>query len=196
MLKRALFPIGDLPKDEVRAEAVRFGLPVSQKAESVEICFVPDDDYGRVVRERRPEANREGEIVDTEGHVVGRHSGVANYTIGQRRGLGVAAGRPVYVTRLDAESNTVVLGDREHLMRRSLIARDANFFVDAPGSPLRCSAKIRYQHPPAPCSAQIQDDGRLRVDFDDLQDAITPGQAVVLYDRDVVLGGGWIDSAC
>lgn len=194
MLARAVFPVGHLTKDEVRAEAKRFGLPVTNKPDSVEICFVPDRNYARVVRERRPEAFIPGDIVDTEGAVIGQHDGVANYTIGQRRGLGVAAGKPVYVTSLDVLNQTVVLGDRADLLSRSLIATEPNFFTAPPTGLLRCTAKIRYQHTAAGCAVQLTDDGRLRVEFDEPQSAITPGQAVVLYDGDRVIGGGWIDS--
>ena len=196
MLRRAFFPIGHLTKEQVRAEAERFGLPARQRPESTELCFVPDQDYARLVRQRRPGAFREGDILDPDGNVLGKHDGIANYTIGQRRGLGVAAGRPVYVTAIDAAGNTVVLGDREHLLHESLIARTLNFFDDLPREPLRCSARIRYQHQPAACTARVLDDGTMRVDFDEPQSAITPGQAVVLYDDEIVLGGGWIDRAC
>lgn len=195
MLARAMFPIGHLRKEQVRDEARRFKLPVMDKPDSVEICFVPDRDYARVVRERRPEAFRSGEIVDTDGVVVGAHDGVANFTIGQRRGLRVAAGVPKYVTQLDVLHNRVVLGDRDDLLAGGLIASRPNFIGDAPRAPLRCSAKIRYQHRAADCVARLTDDGVLRVDFDEPQSAITPGQAVVLYDGDRVLGGGWIERA-
>lgn len=195
MLSRAMFPIGHLRKEQVRDEARRFKLPVTDKPDSVEICFVPDRNYARVVKERRPEAFRSGDIVDTDGGVVGTHDGVANFTIGQRRGLRVAAGVPKYVTQLDVLNNRVVLGDRDDLMAGGLIASDPNFVGVAPDGPLRCSAKIRYQHRAADCVARLTDDGMLRVTFDEPQSAITPGQAVVLYDGDRVLGGGWIERA-
>ena len=194
-LQRAIFPIGHLEKEQVRAEAKRFGLPVTDKPDSVEICFVPDQDYARVVRRRRPQAFQPGDIVDPEGSVLGRHEGLANYTIGQRRGLGIAAGRPVYVTRLDVAANTVTLGDRKDLLHSSLTATDPHFLGDPPTKPTRCQAQIRSRHDAAACTASLQDDGRLCVDFDQPQSAITPGQAVVLYDNDVVLGGGWIERA-
>lgn len=195
MLRRALFPIGHLKKDRVRTEAERFKLPVSNKPDSVEICFVPDRNYARVVRERRPDAFGEGDILDAEGNTLGKHQGVPHYTIGQRRGLGVAAGKPIYVTELDVVSNTVTLGDRAALLHRSLIATRPNFFGNPPTSPVRGAAKIRYQHTAAPCTAELLDDGNLRIDFDEPQLSITPGQAVVLYDHDLVIGGGWIDRA-
>lgn len=192
-LARAMFPIGDLEKDEVRAAARRFGLPISEKPDSVEICFAPDRDYARVVRDRRPEAFRPGPVLDPAGKVLGDHGGVAGFTIGQRRGLGIAADRPKYVTALNVLDNTVVLGDREDLLASSLIAREPNLLVEMPADGIRCQAKIRYQHKAADCRARLVEAGELRVDFDQPQTAITPGQAVVLYDGDVVLGGGWIE---
>jgi tRNA-specific 2-thiouridylase len=194
-LARAVFPVGHLTKDAVRAEAARFNLPVTDKPDSVEICFVPDNDYARVVRDRRPDAFAPGPIVDASGQTLGEHQGTANYTIGQRRGLGVATGKPAYVTRLDVLNRTVELGDRDALLSAGLVATDANFFGPPPAQPLHCAAKIRYQHRAAACVARMQDDGRLRVDFTEPQSAVTPGQAVVLYDGDRVLGGGWIESA-
>jgi len=192
MLARALFPVGELTKDEVRAQARRFGLPVTNKPDSVEICFVPDRDYARVVRSRRPDAFVPGDIVDRDGVAVGRHDGVGNFTIGQRRGVGVAAGHPVYVTQLDVINQRVVLGERADLFSTTLHARDANFLAPLSAGPLRCNAQIRYQHRAAPCTVHPAPDGRLRIDFDEPQSAITPGQAVVLYDDDRVIGGAWI----
>ena len=195
VLDRAMFPIGHLQKDEVRRAAERFGLPVHNKPDSVEICFVPDRDYARVVRERRPDAFKPGHLEDADGNVLGDHDGVANFTIGQRRGLAVAAGKPVYVTRLDVLNNTVVLGEREELMHRSLVASGANFVSTPPTEPLRCEAQIRYQHHAAPCTVTASHDGTLQEAFDEPQSAITPGQALVLYHGDEVIGGGWIDQA-
>lgn len=194
-LARAMFPVGDLQKDQVRETARRFGLPISEKPDSVEICFAPDRDYARVVRDRRPQAFRPGLVLDTEGKVLGDHGGVAGYTIGQRRGLGIAADRPRYVTALNVLDNTVVLGDREDLLASSLIARSPNLLFDMPADGIRCRAKIRYQHQAAECRVRLIEPDVLRVDFDQPQTAITPGQAVVLYDEDVVLGGGWIEQA-
>jgi tRNA-specific 2-thiouridylase len=190
-LDRVLFPIGEQAKDQVRAEARRFGLPVSDKPDSVEICFVPDRDYARVVRERRPDAFRPGDVIDRDGHVVGRHRGVAHYTVGQRRGLGIAAGRPIYVTDVNAATNTVTIGDADALRTRHLTANRANFLTDAPET-FRATAKIRYLHPDAPATIERIAERTVRVTFDDPQRAVTPGQAVVFYDGDVVLGGGWI----
>jgi tRNA-specific 2-thiouridylase len=191
-LQRAIFPIGGMTKDEVRAEAGRFGLPVQDKPDSVEICFVPDRDYARVVRQRRPEAFKPGNVVDTAGRTIGRHDGIPNYTIGQRRGLGVAAGKPVYVTSLDVLGGTVMLGERAALLSRKLVATDLNLLRPLGPEPIRCTAKIRYQHNPAACTARLDTAGRLHLEFDESQAAITPGQAVVLYAGDEVLGGASI----
>ncbi len=193
-LGRVLFPVGDLTKLQVRAEAQRLGLPVSDKPDSVEICFVPDDDYARVVRQRRPEAFVPGNVVDEEGCVLGRHEGVPNFTIGQRRGLGIAAGKPIYVTRVDANTHEVTVGDADCLLSRTLVADRANFLADVP-SAFRADVKIRYLHTAAPAAVERLADGVVRVTFDEPQRAVTPGQAVVFYEADVVLGGGWITRA-
>ena len=193
ILDRVMFPIGDLTKSEVRELAARFGLPNRTKPESMEICFAPDRDYARVVRQHRPDAFVEGNVVDCAGNVVGRHKGIGHYTIGQRRGLGIAAGKPIYVTELDALGNTVTVGDRAALLRPALIADRASFLVDVGEEPFRAEAKIRYLHRPAPATVYPLDDGKVRVVFDEPQRAITPGQAVVFYDDDVVLGGAWIE---
>ncbi|MBI4718913.1 MAG: tRNA 2-thiouridine(34) synthase MnmA [Planctomycetes bacterium] len=200
VLDRALFPIGHLSKAEVREHAARLGLPNQNKPDSVEICFVPDRDYARVVRQRRPDAFAEGEVVDAGGRVVGRHSGLPNYTVGQRQGLGIALGRPMYVTELGVESNRVTLGDVDDLLRPGLIAERVNYLVDPPGAPFRAEVKIRYLHAAAPATVHPMVPGEagrhaVRVAFDEPQRAVTPGQAVVFYDGAVVLGGGWIESA-
>lgn len=194
VLPRVMFPIGDMNKQAVRDMARRRGFPNSDKPDSVEICFVPDRDVARVVRARRPESFVEGDILDTCGRVIGRHEGLARFTIGQRRRLGVALGKPAYVTRLDVLNNTVTLGPREALLGRRLIAGRANWLVDVPDS-FRASVKIRYLHGPAAARVDRLDHDRIRVIFDEPQSAITPGQAAVLYDADTVLGGAWIDEA-
>ncbi len=190
-LDRVLFPVGSMQKDEVRAAADRFGLPVTHKPDSVEICFVPDQDYARVVRERRPDAFSPGDVVDTDGNVVGRHKGIPHYTVGQRRGLGIAAGKPIYVTRVDVESNTVTVGEGDELQRRTLHAERTRWLVDIP-SRFRATAKIRYLHRDAPVTVVRGSSDTAVVTFDEPQRAVTPGQAVVFYDDEVVLGGGWI----
>lgn len=194
LLNRVLFPLGDLTKDAVRDEARRRGLPNCDKPDSVEICFVPDQDYAGVVKRRRPDAFREGDVVDQQGQTVARHAGVANFTIGQRRGLGIAAGTPIYVTRLDATTNTVTVGSKPDLLNDRLWADGVNLLETPTTKTFRAEVKIRYLHRAAPASVTILPDGFARVDFDEPQSAITPGQAVVFYDRDVVIGGGWIRS--
>ncbi len=192
VLPRLLLPIGEMTKDRVRAEAARFGLPVCDKPDSVEICFVPDRDYARLVRERRPEAFHPGNVVDREGKVLGRHDGIPNFTVGQRRGLGIAAGHPVYVSRLNVMDNTVTVGPREAIMHRTFVARKLNFLHDPPQGTFRANVQIRYQHQAASASIDIRHDSA-EVRFDEPQSAITPGQAAVFYEADAVIGGGWID---
>jgi tRNA-uridine 2-sulfurtransferase len=192
VLDRIMFPIGHLTKDEVRSEARRFGLSVSDKPDSVDICFVPDRDYARVVRERRPDAFVPGRIVGANGNDLGSHDGIGHFTIGQRRGVGVAAGVPIYVTQVSVNDRTVTVGSKDNLMKVGLIASDANMLLDK-GDTFRADTKIRYQHRAAPATVTRLADDRFRVIFDEPQMAPTPGQAVVLYDQDVVIGGGWID---
>ncbi|MGD8454617.1 MAG: tRNA 2-thiouridine(34) synthase MnmA [Phycisphaerae bacterium] len=194
-LRRCLLPIGEIAdKAEVRRVAETLGLQVHDKPESQEICFVPDDDYKRLVRERRPETLCPGEIRDAAGRTLGRHAGIVNYTIGQRRGLGIAAARPLYVTRLDAASHTVYVGPREELLSAGLIANRINWLTDPPppDQPQRVSIRIRYQHAPAPGSIRLLAGGDVEARFDEPQPAVTPGQAAVFYGGDIVLGGGWI----
>ncbi|NLX20850.1 MAG: tRNA 2-thiouridine(34) synthase MnmA [Phycisphaerae bacterium] len=193
MLSRTLFPIGELTKEQVRAEARRFGLPICDKRESQDICFVPDRDYARVVRERRPDSFVPGAIVDREGHEVGRHEGIAHFTVGQRRGLRVAMGKPIYVTRIDAKDHTVTIGSREDLAADHLEASSVRWLIEPPTHPLHVEVKIRYTHRPAAAVVEAIGPDRVRVAFREPQTAITPGQAAVLYDEDMVLGGGWID---
>jgi len=195
-LQHTLLPIGEMEKHEVRAIAEEMKLPVYNKPDSQEICFVPDQDYAALVRRRTPQAVRPGELVGPDGAVVGKHPGHQHFTIGQRKGVGVAFGRPIYVAEIDAAANRVTLADREKLSRRALTASEVNWLSDRPrpvSQPISCSAKIRYNHDPQPAIA-IFTGGDLLIRFAEPQSAITPGQAVVLYDGDVLLGGGWIDT--
>jgi tRNA-specific 2-thiouridylase len=194
MLGRTLFPLGGMTKDEVRRYADGLGLEVSEKPESQDICFAPDRDYARIVRERCPEAFVKGPIVDVEGNEVGRHEGIPNFTIGQRRGTGVAMGQPVYVSHIDAASNTIVVGTREQLVSDNLSASKINWLVDKPQTSFRAEVKIRYAHQAAPAVVELVGDDGVRVQFDEPQFAVTPGQAAVFYDGDTVVGGGWIDA--
>jgi tRNA-specific 2-thiouridylase len=166
---------------------------VHDRQDSVEICFIPDNDYARVVRQYRPEAFEPGPLLHVDGRLLGTHNGIANFTIGQRRGLRIALGEPAYVAAIDAETRTVRIGPIQSVRRRGLIASGLNWLVDPPAGPVRCGGQIRHMHKAAACVARIEDDGRLHVLFDEPQTAITPGQAIVLYDQDVLLGGGWID---
>lgn len=197
-LPRCRFPLGDVAdKAEVRRLAAQLGLRVHDKPESQEICFVPNNDYKELVRQRRPDTQRPGVVRDTRGRPLGAHEGIANFTIGQRRGLGVAAGTPRYVTRLDAAENTVVLGTAEELRRGELVARDVNWLCDppAPGAWRPASVQIRYHHAAAAAMLRAAVAGGepvAEVRFEAPQTAVTPGQAAVFYDEDVVWGGGWI----
>ena len=189
-----LLPIGEMEKTQVRELARELGLPVFDKPDSQEICFVPDNDYARLVKQKSPETVRPGKIVDTAGKTVGQHEGHQHFTIGQRKGVGIAFGYPIYVTGIDSTANTVTVGPREDLLHRSLVAREVNWIAgEAPRQPMRCTAKIRYNSTPSPATAHLSADDTLTVTFDNSIAAITPGQAVVCYQDDRVLGGGWID---
>jgi tRNA-uridine 2-sulfurtransferase len=186
-----LLPLGDLSgKDDTRRLAREWNLPVHAKPESQEICFVPDDDYARLLAGAAPQALRPGEIVDEAGEVLGTHEGYGRYTIGQRRGLGVAGGVPLYVTRIDPAANRVVLGTREQVASTSLRAGDAIWHA---GTPRRFDAtvQIRYNHRGAEASVTRTEEG-FEAEFAEPQHAVTPGQAAVVYDGDLLLGGGWI----
>ena len=192
-LARAVFPIGALSKPEVRCEAHRLGLLVADKADSQEICFVPDGDYATFV-ESRAAAVRPGAIVNERGEQLAAHAGVHRFTIGQRKGLGVAAQTPLYVLKIDADSGAVMVGPRSALDRASLTASGMNWIGrDASTAWIPAAAQIRHRHRPASSRVRACDDGRAEFEFDEPQPAVTPGQAAVFYDGDVVIGGGWID---
>jgi tRNA-specific 2-thiouridylase len=195
-LGMALFPVGELQKSDVRRLAARHALPVADKAESREICFVPDGDYAGFVEREAGRADRSGPIVDADGRELGRHEGVHRYTVGQRKRLGVTAPRPLYVLSVRPEASTVVVGESEALEGDRLVARAVNWLsVAPPCRPLRASVKIRYRHAEAPATITPWPGHRVEVRFDRPQRAITPGQAAVFYDGDVCLGGGWIEPA-
>jgi tRNA-uridine 2-sulfurtransferase len=196
LLPRMLLPVGDYCKDEIRAIARRMELRVADKRDSQEICFVPGGDHAAFIRSRRGESATAGEIVTTEGRVVGRHDGLERFTIGQRKGLGVALGEPRFVVRLEHDTRRVVIGSKEELARQALTAKETNWLVPAPPPgmpPLRCQVKIRYNSPRVPAQVKVLSGGRLNVSFDEAQYGVAPGQAVVCYDGDRVLGGGWIE---
>jgi tRNA-specific 2-thiouridylase len=196
LLPKLMFPVGGMRKDEVRAVAREAGLlGVADKPDSVEICFVPDGDHAALIRSRRPGAATAGAIVDRAGTVLAEHDGIERFTVGQRKGLGFAAGQRRYVLEIIPESRAVVVGDRDELLAAGLVASGVNWLIDPPAEPLTCTAKIRYRHDGAPATVQALPDGGARVVFAQPQSAVTPGQAVVFYDGPRVLGGGWIERA-
>ena len=189
-----LMPIGNLTKEEVRKKARQLGLPVAQRPESQEICFVPDRDYAGFLRTRIPEAFRSGPVIDLENRVLGYHKGIVHYTIGQRRGMGIAAPHPLYVLALQSDKNTVVVGTNQQLYHKTLKASRMNYIsIDKLKAPLTIKAKIRYKHREAKALLTPLNSNQALVEFGKAQRAITPGQAVVFYDQDVVVGGGLID---
>src|SRR5436190_7395688 len=193
-LARAVFPVGSLTKPQVRDEARRLGLAVAEKPDSQEICFIPDGDYASFVERKEPAVARAGAIVNQQGRELGTHGGVHRFTIGQRKGLGIASTIPLYVLRIDADAATVTVGARDALEQTSLTASGVNWIsIDAPDAPVRVSAQIRHRHKPAAGAVVALPDGRAEMIFDAAQPAVTPGQAVVFYDADIVVGGGWID---
>ena len=199
-LARAQFPLGAMTKPEVRELARELGLPVAEKPDSQEICFVPNGDYAGFIdayfRERGVESERtHGEILDTEGQVLGEHRGVHHFTVGQRRGLGIAAREPLYVIATEPATQRVIVGGSNDLLSARLTAREINWISIPPiSAPLRASVKIRNKHLAAPATIYpAADTGRAEVHFDEPQRAITPGQGAVFYDGDLVLGGGWIE---
>ena len=193
-LKRIVLPLGSMNKQQVRSLAESAGLVNSKKGDSQDICFVPDGDYAGFIKRCtgcNPEA---GSFIDDSGSVLGQHKGLIHYTIGQRKGLGLSFGKPMFVIGKNAENNTVVLGEGEKLMKSSLTARDVNFIaVDELTSPLPCKAKTRYSQVEQPCVITPISNGRVQVDFNAPQRAITAGQSVVFYEDDIVLGGGIIE---
>jgi tRNA-uridine 2-sulfurtransferase len=194
-LARLMFPIGEYAKPDVRAMAAERGLASADRPESQDICFVPGGDYRNLLREERADSLRPGPIVDLAGRELGRHQGLPLYTIGQRRGLGIAAKQPLYVTALDAARNAVVVGPQEALDRRALDATQVTFVsAEWPDAPFDCQAQIRSHA--APVDARVTPDapGCIHVEFARPQRAVSPGQAVVLYNGDVVLGGGRISA--
>jgi len=193
-LARAAFPVGTLTKPEVREQARRLGLAVADKPDSQEICFVPDGDYASFVARREPAVSREGAILDRDGRALGTHAGIHRFTVGQRKGLGIASTSPLYVLKIDADAGSVTVGPREALEQARLTASDVNWIsIDAPQTPVAVSAQIRHRHKPAAGRVHALAEGRAEMVFDEAQPAITPGQAVVFYDSDTVVGGGWID---
>jgi tRNA-uridine 2-sulfurtransferase len=197
-LSRSEFPLGELTKEEVRAVARRANLPVAEKPESMELCFVPNGNYVQFIEAYSQERGislqkEEGEIVSETGEIVGHHSGVHNFTIGQRKGLGFATGKPLYVLSIDPEKNRVVVGGDDALRTASFEIENVNWVsFGKPEAPLRAAVKIRHKHEPATATVEALGPNRARITFDSPQRAITPGQGAVIYNGDVVIGGGWI----
>lgn len=187
------FPLGRYSKPQVRELAAKFGLPVAQKRESQEICFIPNDDYHAFIKANNPACLKPGEILHENGQVLGRHRGVPLYTIGQRKGLGIAYSEPLFVKVLDVEHHRVIVGGADSVFSQELVAQEVNWIVGPPPeSPLKVTAKIRYGHQGSPAAVTPLPDGRVSVRFDAPVRAVTPGQSVVFYSGDIVLGGGII----
>jgi len=193
-LGRIVLPVGEIrQKSTVRRIARELGLVVHDKPDSQEICFADGDDYSEILRRWAPQALRSGDIVDSSGRVLGRHEGFGRFTVGQRRGVGVAAGEPMYVTRIDPASATVTIGPRQELLAKSLSASGANWHQPVDDE-FHATVQIRYNHTGAPGRVWLTGPETFQVEFDEPVVAVTPGQAVVVYDGHVLLGGGWIDS--
>jgi tRNA-specific 2-thiouridylase len=193
-VSRAVFPIGSLTKTEVRDRARRLGLGVADKPDSQEICFVPDGDYAAFVETHLPSVSQRGNIVGEDGRILGSHRGIHRFTIGQRKGLGLATGTPLYVLRIDTGSREVTVGPRQALERTTLEASRVNWVgIEPPARWTRAQAQIRHRQPPAAACVRAIGDNRAECRFAEPQAAVTPGQAVVFYDGDLVMGGGWID---
>ena len=197
-LEMVRFPLGDMPKAKVREIAHELGLPVAEKPDSQDICFVPQGRYGNVVARLRPDANVPGEIVDVSGRVLGTHEGIIHFTVGQRKGLGLSGnGEPLFVLRLDAKSRRVVVGPREALRTRTITLAHVNWLADCGTGPVSCLVKVRSTRPPTPARVTAGPGGSASVVLTEGEDAVAPGQACVFYAEDGtrVLGGGWITRA-
>jgi tRNA-specific 2-thiouridylase len=199
-LSRAYFPLGEMLKSEVREIARSAHLYTAEKQESQEICFVPDGKYSEFIdrylahENRTDETPEPGEIVNAEGEALGRHSGIHRYTIGQRRGLGIAHEKPLYVVQIERARNRIVVGEKEELESPEFTAKGVNWVAfDPPAEPVRAEVKVRYRHEPARATIHALPEGRARIVFDEPQRAVTPGQATIFYDGEEVVGGGWIE---
>jgi tRNA-specific 2-thiouridylase len=192
-LSMTLFPLGEMTKSDVRALASHYRLKVAEKSESQEICFIPDNDYVRFLEQERGAGLRSGNIVDVSGKILGHHEGTYRFTVGQRRGLGIAFSEPLYVVGINPERLEVIAGTRPHLASSGLSATNVNWIIPCSSSRFDATCKIRYRHRPVPCTVEPQGDSNVLVHFHDTEAGVTPGQAVVLYDGDIVLGGGWIE---
>jgi tRNA-specific 2-thiouridylase len=192
LLKRIMLPVGGYQKQEIRALASQLDMRIADKRDSQEICFVSSGHHAEFVRQRRGGEGMQGEIVTTAGDVVGNHDGIERYTVGQRRGLGVALGEPRFVVRIESESKRVVIGSHDELARHQLQADRLNWLTDPPAGKFACLAQIRYNSRPQSAEAEVLDNGQLQVILESAGFGVAPGQAVVLYQDQRVLGGGWI----
>ena len=196
ILEKIMFPLGDMKKEQVRELAFAANLSVADKPDSVEICFVPDGDHAKMIKQRMPDLNRLGMIVDEAGKSLATHDGIERFTIGQRKGLGFATGQRKYVLKIVAEENKVVVGEMEGLLAKGLKSTGVNWQANMPMNvQINCQAQIRYRHKAAPAKVIRLGEEAAEVEFETSQSAVTPGQAVVFYDGNRVLGGGWIDEA-
>ena len=194
-LSKTIMPVGDYTKDEIRRMADEIGLAVASKPDSQDICFIPDGNYQKFLYEYTGKKLPQGNFVDQSGKVIGVHQGITHYTIGQRKGLNLSMGHPVFVTEIRPETNEVVIGENKDVFKSSLVASDVNWMSipdPAPGETVRVHAKVRYAHQGADATVYMTEDGNLICEFDEPQRAITPGQALVMYDGDYVVGGGVI----
>jgi tRNA-specific 2-thiouridylase len=193
-LEHTLMPCGDYTKDKIREIAKEIGLDVHNKKDSEEICFIPDNDHGKYILNAVPGKVKTGNFVDKEGNILGTHKGIVYYTIGQRKGLGLALGRPVFVTDINPVTNEVVIGPEDDIFKTDLVAKDVNFIsIEELKEPMEVEAKIRYSAKPAKATISPMDGGRVKVSFQDKQRAITKGQSVVFYQGNLVVGGGIIE---
>ncbi len=192
-LKHTLMPLGDYTKDQIREIAEKIDLAVANKPDSQEICFIPDDDYAKYIIDHTRIESKPGNFIDLEGNVLGQHKGIIHYTIGQRKGLGIQAAKPLYVIKINPESNEVTVGDNKDVFEDTVYVNKLNFMLfetPAVGEELSLTGKIRYSHKAAPCTIKMLGQDELVCTFDEPQRAITPGQALVLYDGKTVVGGG------
>ncbi|MBN2104592.1 tRNA 2-thiouridine(34) synthase MnmA [bacterium] len=193
-LAHALFPVGNYPKDKIRILAEHMGLPVARKTESQEICFVPESGVARFIENERGEPFRPGKIIQSDGKKLGEHQGIIGYTIGQRKGLGISAGRPIYVTHIDGRNHTITVGDNHELYHDRLIASEPNWIaVPELVDKMEVRTRIRYKHRPALSTIEMIGKNRICVHFRTPQRAITPGQLAVFYQKDIVIGSAWIE---
>lgn len=195
-LAHTMMPVGMYEKEEIRRIAKEAGIPVADKPDSMEICFIPDDDYAGFIEKRIGKAAEEGNFVTADGTILGQHKGIIHYTVGQRKGLNLAMGKPVFVSEIRPETNEVVIGDNEDVFSRALLCDHINFMgMENLDKERMVTAKIRYHHPGAPCTIQKWKDGTVLCTFEQPQRAITPGQSVVFYEDDIVMGSGRIIKA-